>query len=617
MAKSAAKKVSNVFVWIILGLLMIALAGFGIGSFGGSATRLGLVGEVEITAQDYARALEQEIRAQIERSRMPVNLADLRARGTDEAVLRSLVARAALEDQARRMRLSVSDEDVAEQITGIEAFQGLDGAFDRQSYEFVLSQQGLSTSEFEETVREDTARAILQAGVVGAVQAPDLFIDAIVAYEGETRDATILTLTEDDLPEPLAEPTEAELQAYYDDNPQRFTRPEARRITYAWVTPEQIVDSVEVDEESLRQLYDARIDSYRQPERRLLERLAFRTEEAAQEAADAIAAGETDFDAILEERELTFEDVDIGEVSREDFDADVAEAIFSDTTSEIIGPVQTSLGPVLFRVNAVLDASEVSFEEARGELRVELADAAARREIDASREEIDDLLASGATLEELPDVTPMTLGQIDFVPGMEEGIAAYDAFREAAEAVEEGDFPELLDLSDGGLFAIRLDEIVPPTLPPLEEIEGEVAEAWRVSALRAALAERAEDLVGQIATGADLDALGEVQTETAIRRQDFLDGLPPTLGPQLFQLDAEGDVVAIPAARAAYVVRLDAINAAARDNPQTAVLSQIVEQAVAQSMAQDIFESYGTALEAEAGITLDRSVINAVHAQFP
>ena len=132
-------------------------------------------------------------------------------------------------------------------------------------------------------------------------------------------------------------------------------------------------------------------------------------------------------------------------------------------------------------MNAVLEATETSFEDARGDLREELVDEAARREIAVMREEIDDLLASGATLEELADTTQMSLGQIDFTPATEDGIAGYDAFRDAARAVSERDFPEVLDLSDGGLFAIRLDEIVPPSVPPLSEIEDEVAGAWRRS----------------------------------------------------------------------------------------------------------------------------------------
>jgi peptidyl-prolyl cis-trans isomerase D len=72
-----------------------------------------------------------------------------------------------------------------------------------------------------------------------------------------------------------------------------------------------------------------------------------------------------------------------------------------------------------------------------------------------------------------------------------------------------------------------------------------------------------------------------------------------------------------PARRTAHIVRLDAVNPAARDAADTGLLLQILEQTVAQSMAQDIFESYGRALQADAGIRLDQSVINAVHAQFP
>ncbi len=617
MAASTGKSISRFFVWVILGLLFIALAGFGIGSFGGGASRLGEVGDVEISAEDYARALQNEIRAQIAQTQTPVNLADLRARGLDEAVLQSLVARAALANEAQRLGLSVGDEVVARQIQDLEAFEGVNGGFDREAYEFLLAQEGLSPREFEEDMREDTARALLQTAVVGAIRAPQIYADSIAAYQVETRDLAILTLTEADLTDPLPEPTAGDLASFYEAFPERFERPEARRITYAWLVPTQIMDEVEVDEDSLRRLYDSRIGIYRQPERRLLERLAFGTEDAAQAAYDAIAVGETDFDTLVAERDLTLADVDLGEVAFGDLPATAAEVIFADRDSEIIGPLPSRLGPALYRVNAVLEATETSFEEARADLREELADDAARRQIAMMREEIDDLLASGATLEELAETTQMSLGQIDFTADSEDGIAAYDAFREAALAVDEGDFPEVLDLSDGGLFALRLDEIVPPTVPPLAEIEDEVAEAWRVTALREALTERADQLVGQIATGAALENLGEVTTETQVRRQDFIPDMPPTLVVQAFQLSGPGDVVAITGPRSAHIVRLDAVNPAARDADDTGVLLQILDQTVAQSMAQDIFESYGRALQTEAGIRLDQSVINAVHAQFP
>jgi len=616
MARSAAKTASNVFVWIILGLLFVALAGFGIGSFTGNASRVGQVGEVTITAEDYARALQQEIRAQIAQTQQPVTLNDLRQQGIDQAVLRGLVARAALNNEALAMGLSVGDEVVAEQITQISAFQGVNGGFNREAYEFELRQNGLSVAEFEQDVREDTGRELLQAAVVGGIVPNDIISEIIVAYQAETRDISILTLTEATLPTGLPAAQAEDLQAYYDENPERFTRPEAKRITYAWVTPSMVMDDVTVDEATLRALYEDRLSFYVQPERRLLERLIYQDPAEAQAAVDAIAAGDTDFDTLLEERGISFDVADMGEVAFDDLPAETAAVIFADTESEIIGPLESGLGPAIFRVNAVLEASAVSFEEASEELRSELASEAAARMIDDMREEIDDLLAGGATLEELDSDTAMTLGTIDFAPGTQDGIAGYDAFRAAATRVQDRDFPELLDLSDGGLFALRLDETVPPTLPPLAEIEDEVRAAWRATALREQLAARGDQLVGQLATGATLEDLGRLDAETGLRRQDFLPDAPPTLIAQAFHLSEPGDVVMVPAADRAFIVRLDAVHPAARDDGQTALLLQIVQQTVAQSMAQDLFEAYGQALEGVSGISLDQAVINAVHTQF-
>ncbi len=617
MAKTAAKKVGNIFVWILMGLLFVALAGFGIGSFAGGASQVGSVGDVEITADDYYRALNNEIRAQIADTGEVVTFAQLRARGVDEQVLTGLVARAALSHEAAEMGISVGDGEVARQIQQIQAFQGTGGSFDRNTYEFMLAQQGASPREFEEDTREDISRALLQTAVVGGLTPPDFFAETIAAYQGETRDFTRLSVGRAELADELPVPSDSDLEAYYEENPQRFTRPEARRITYAWITPDAILDDVDLSEDDLRGLYEDRLSIYVQPERRLLERLAFGTVEEAQAAFDAIAAEETDFDTLVEDRDLTLEDVDIGEVAADDLGTAAAEAIFSDDESEIIGPVDTALGPTLFRVNAVLEASEVTFEDARDDLAAEMAEDAARREIDAMREEMDDLLASGATLEEMANDTAMSLGMIDYTIASEDGIAAYDNFRDAATEVEESDFPELLELSDGGLFALRLDEIVPPTLPPLDEILDEVEEAWTISALRDAVSARASQLVGQMAQGATLEDLGDTAEERLIRRQDLLPDLPPTTVAQVFQMETVGDVVMIPGAEAAHVIRLDAINSATRDAPDTSIMLLILEQTIAQSIATDVFEAYGQATQAEAGFTTNSAVINSVHAAFP
>lgn len=618
MARRGGRKLSDYFVWAILILLMVGLAGFGIGNFGGSATQVGSVGNASISANAYARAIQAELRAQAAEGGPFQTLGDLRAAGLDRAILEGLVARAALTHEAGELGLSVGDEEVARQVRATSSFQGIDGNFDRAGYELALDRAGYTVEEFEETIREDVSRSILQSAIIGGLTMPDAYVEIMVAYQTETRDFTLARVTETDLTAGLAAPTDEELQEYYDENGLRFERPELRRISYAWITPDMIMDQMEVSEEALRELYDERIEEYVQPERRLLERLVFPTQEEADAARAALDAGETDYDALVEDRGLTLDDVDLGEVGPDDLSDAAAAAIFADAESEIIGPLDSRFGPALFRINAVLDATEVSFEDAAQDLRVELSEEAARRAIDAMIDDLDDRMAGGATLEELAEETDMQFGTIDWFDGVDSGIAAYDAFTDAALAAQDGDFPELLQLSDGGQFALRLDEVVPPAIPPLDEITDEVAEAWRATQLRIRLEERANAILANLALTGGLEDQGLTLTsESLIRRQDFIPDAPPTLVAQVFQLAQPGDMVVIPGARAAWIARLDSINPGTRGAPEVAALQGLFGAQIANAVAGDVFEAFGQALEAEIGISLDPGVINAIHAQFP
>ncbi len=617
MAKSAGKKLSDMIVWVIIGLLMIGLAGFGIGNFSGGSSEVGRVGSEPITANEYARAIQAEIRNQANAGSPLTSVSALVAAGMDRAILDSLVARATLAHEANEMGLSVGDLAVAEQIRNTPSFAGLDGQFDREAYEFTIERAGFDVADYEETVRDDLIRSLLQVAVIGGLTPPDAYAEALVAYQTETRNFTMARVTEGDLSAGLAAPTDEELQTYYDDNGARFERPEQRVFSYAWITPDMIMDEIEIEEDLLRELYEERIAEYVQPERRLLERLVFPSLEEAEAARAALDAGETDYDTLIEERGLTLDDVDLGETAAGDLSDEAAEVIFADTESEILGPLESQFGPALFRINAVLSATEVTFEEAESDLSAELAEDRARRNIADMVEDLDDLLAGGATLEELPNETALVADQITWTPASEDGIAAYAAFGEAAEAAREGDFPEVLELSDGGLFALRLDEVIAPAIPPFEEIRDEVSVAWRASELRVRLEDRAQTLAGQLALSGNLDSLGlDLQEEVLIRRQDFIPDAPQTLVAQVFQLSEPGDLVVIPGALSAYIVRLDSINPGTRGAPDTAVLQGLVGAQLGQSIAGDIFEAYGQALQAEVGISIDPATINAIHAQF-
>ncbi len=612
MAKGAKGKGANIFVWIILGLLIVGLAGFGVGGFGGSVRTIGKVGDREITTSEYARALQQEVRAYEAQVGEPVGVNQALTLGIDRNVRSQLVTMAALDNETMRLGLSVGDDIVGEEILAVPAFNGLDGSFDREGYRFTLEQAGLSEREFEEQVRFDTARTILQGAVIGAVTAPEALTQAVYDWATERRSFTHLALTRSDLEEPLSEPTDDELQAFYDANIDRYTQPETKVITYVWLTPDMLLDTVEVDEVALREAYERRSSEFRQPERRLVERLVFATTDEAEAAAERMRADESAFDALIAERDLDPQDVDLGDVTESQLGA-AGEMVFALEEPGIAGPVQTSLGPAVFRVNALLAARETPFEEAIPDLRDELALDRARRVIGDLYDDVEDALAGGSTLEEIANETDLELGLIPWVEGMTEGIAGYTRFRDAAEVVAPGDFPETIVLEDGGIAALRLEEIQPPAPRPLTEVRDEVVASWEAAAIADALGEQADAMISQMSEGAAFSSFGyPLQVVGPVPRDGFVEGVPDEVLVEIFAMEP-GEHRVIRGDGRVHLVQLDSIDGA---GPGAAGLRGAISSDLAQAMAQDVFQLFAGAVQREAGISLNEAAINAVHAQF-
>lgn len=494
---------SQVAIWIILLLLIVGLAGFGATNFGGSVNSVGSVGDREIGVNRYARELQGEIDRLSQQFGTNITFSQAQTFGIDRAVLQRILSTVALENEATALGISAGDDKVRDQLMAIPSFQGVDGQFDREGYRFALERAGMSEATYEEVLRYDLARGILQAAVTGAAAMPQSYADTILSYAREKRDFTWAVLTPDDLETPIVDPSEDDLRAWWQANEDAFMLPETRDVAYAWITPETIAGTIEGDDEALRRLYDERADEYNQPERRLVERLVFASTEDAQAALDAIVAGESSFEDLVAERDLDLSDIDLGDVSRDELGA-AADAVFALDEPGIAGPVETDLGAALFRMNGILPAQVIPFEEAREQLLGEYRTDAARRAITNMIDGIDDLLAGGATLEEIADETEMEAGRIAWSEGATEGIAAYPEFRETVTGTSEGDFPEIVEATDGTIFALRVDEVIAPRVEPFEDARPAVEAEWRRAQTVAALSEQATDVA----------ALLEQQAET-------------------------------------------------------------------------------------------------------
>lgn len=619
MAKGLRRKGANTVVWLLMAMLILGLGGFGVTSFGGATQSVASVGDREVDVNDYARALRAEVDALSAQFGQPISLAQAQAFGLDASVRARLIAGAALDEEAGRIGLSAGDGQVRDQIVGASAFRGIDGQFDRELYSLALRQQGLTEAEFEAQLRDEAARQLLQGAVAGGIAAPGAYVDAVATWAGEARGFDHVMLTADLLTEPVPAPTEEELVTFHTENPAPFTAPETRVLSYAWLSPEAVLDDLPLDEAALRAEYDAQIAEFVQPERRMVEQLVFGTEEEAAAAKARIDAGEVTFEDLVNERGLTLQDVDLGEVTEEELGA-AGEAVFALEATGVAGPLPSDLGPALYAMNAILLAQEVSFEEARDSLSEEVALDRARRVIADRAQDLDDLLAGGATLEELAEEAGMEFGTVEVTAEGGEGIAAYAEFREVALAATQEDFPELHEMEDGGVFALQLEEIRAPALRPLDEVRDEAITLWTAAETAGRLLAGAETL----AEAPDLAAAAaerglEVTQVAPITRDGFVEDLPEGGVEAVFGM-AEGETRALAGtgeAATAHVVRLTSIAQPAPEDEAATEMRTALETQSRQGLAQDMLELFTRAVEAEAGVTLNQSAINAVHAQMP
>lgn len=612
MAKGST--VSKTAIWILLGLLILGLAGFGATNLSGTIRTIGTAGDKPISVDDYFRQLQQEIRAVEQQTGQTLPFAQAQQIGLDRAVLQRIVSTRSLDHEASKLGLSVGDEELRDRILQIDAFQGLDGGFDREGYRFALEQAGLSETQFETQLREEVARTIVQGAVLSGVEMPGEYVDTLVNYVGEQRSFNWSLLDANDLAEPIAPADDAVLKTHYDDNIDVFTLPETKQITYAWLSPDALVDEIEIDEATLREAYDQRAEEFNQPERRLVERLAFLDTQSAEAALTALAAGES-FDTLVEGRGLTLSDVDLGDVTQDEL-GDAGEGVFTADVGAIVGPFASSLGPALFRVNAVLATQITPFEEAIELLRPQIANDRARRLVEAQAESFDDLLAGGATLEELADETDLSIGQIDWTVQSAEGIAAYEAFRQVAASVGPEDFPEIENLDDGGLFAVRLDAVLPPRPAPFDEVRAEVSDHWMAAETAKRLSVQLQEQKTQLDGGSSFADIGlDAIAEENLLRTDFVPSTPPGFMEEVFEMEP-GQTRVLESEAAAIIVRLDGITPPSDDGEAAALRTQLTQQA-SQQLARDIFEAYAADVTQRADPQINQQALQAVHVNFP
>ncbi|NBV01395.1 MAG: hypothetical protein EBS31_08235, partial [Burkholderiaceae bacterium] len=239
------RKHQKIFQWVLLLLIFPSFAFFGIESYmrdmGSDADLVKVAGQ-SITRTELDNAVKQ--RADRLREQGRADAAMLASVPFKQAVLGEIVQQRLVGFELKELRLMVSPESLAKDLTQIPEIRNLykaDGSFDAQRYKQLLAQNGMTIEQFEGGRRYDImSRQALTAVLATGIGSRKVAEKVSMAYETEREIQSIQFKPQDFVSK--VNPTQQDIEAFYQANLNRFQSPEIIDVEYILLTGPGVQD---------------------------------------------------------------------------------------------------------------------------------------------------------------------------------------------------------------------------------------------------------------------------------------------------------------------------------------------------------------------------------------
>ncbi len=611
--------VGKVVAGVLFTLLILSFAVWGIGDIfrEGTSRTVARVGETEITAEMARQSYQDQVRRLSIQLGQPITPTEARAFGLDRQILSNLVTEATLNERARQMGISVSDQLVARSIMDDPNFQNASGDFDQGRFQQLLFSNRLSEQGYVAQQRDAIARQQIVSAIAADIRAPVAAMEAVHRYGAERRDARYLILAEGDAGT-IPAPGESELTAFYEENIGRYRAPEFRAATVLAIDPVDLADPSEVSAERARSVYEQEGETrFGAPERREVQRIPFSSEQEAADAASRLEIGDISFEELARERDVSDDVLNMGMMTRDAFiDPAIGEAAFALEEGAVSAPVSGRFGHSLVRVVMVEEGQVRPFSEVEEEIRRELAIADARDRMRTLYDEIEDQRATARPLADIARERGFEPKIVDAVDAQGRNPAGNRVDLPRPETVVSAIFESDIGLDnaalrtdDGGYIWFDVTGVEPARNRDLDEVRDEVIADWRSDQIAQRLREMATDMVERLNSGASLDALaqdtaGTVAEATGLSRGEAAEPFDEAAVRAIFATRT-GEAGTAPLGETRRVV-FTIESARATPFLTTTPSAETIGDRLEGDIAQDMLTQFVTQLQEDVGVSINQ-----------
>jgi peptidyl-prolyl cis-trans isomerase D len=476
------EKSQGVFAWIILIVICVPFALWGIQNYigGVSEATIVTVGETEFFQKDVNKAYQQYSQ----------NFAGMRI---DETTLKQQALLKLVKDEVLLQHVDsknwmITDQQARKFIQSLDYFQK-DGIFNKKQYQALLKTQGISSSQFVQRIKQARRMEQYQQGILASNFATDYDIEHFFKIQNQQRDIDYLIIAVTTSTEP---PSSNAIADYYQQHQNLYQTTEQASIEYVSLSLDDLASKIEVNDASLQDFYQAQTQLYSTKERRKISHILFSFDKEgndAQALAKAQVAQQqlatqsfaTVAAKMSDDRITANKGGDLGLFEIGGLEKTLEEAVSPLKLGEITAPVKSSFGYHLLTVTELVPAVTQSFEI----VKTEVTQAFQRKKAENNFYEMAEKLAEVSY--ENPDNLTTVADAIGikvqksalFSKTQGEGIANEALIRTATFSPEvlAGNNSESIELGTDKVVVLRLLQHQPINIRPLAEVKTQIITA--------------------------------------------------------------------------------------------------------------------------------------------
>lgn len=476
--------------WIIFGAIIIVFVFWGGSSYLTKETnKIAKIDRYIVTQQQYAKAYEDTLRMyqnQLGNALTPEMVKQLDLKNK---VLDQIIDEYVLNYEAKKLGITVSDEELQSAIRRFPPFQE-NGQFSPENYRRLLAYQRLTPAQFEDMQRKEVLKQRIYTLIAENVVVSPTEIASLFKYQNDTFNLGYVAIDTQAYVSGI-NVTDPEAAVFYDANKEKYKIPPKITLTCILFPSVNYTKDVTVTADDAKGYYDSHKDEFNQKPkvrgRHILisvpqgadAAVASQKKELAQKVYDQVKAG-GDFAALAkqysEDAATKSGGGDFGLVPTDSLPKEMAEAFSKMKTGEVSAPVKTNLGFHMLKLEAREEGKSVTLEEATPsimeKMKLERAKIFAG---DVANKSYQDLYEQGKTdLAAYARSHGLPVKQIGpFAEGESIGIPNAARIVKNAFLYPKGELGSVVDTDDGYMIYSVTDKIS-SRIPELSEVKDRV-----------------------------------------------------------------------------------------------------------------------------------------------